>query len=341
MLQTGIMPANPGAFNELQAITRRAFVPTLYVQFGQASPTIAGLMQHAKTASGGINSVTVPVQGQPLTIPQWTGYNGKFDQPQDIEGIQPAEFNLKGIITPLPFYGMQAAIQMDHAIIPKIEAVFNDAGNSTVDSLAQALWNNVSNTDQLIGLMAAVDDGTNSQMYGNIGRDVSQFWQSKVYSAGATAPTRLSILNYMAGVQKSSTEMPEMCIMGIGTWLQLAADFVTVSGAYPVTTYSGGSGVDSPRALFRALDIAGVPVYADPYCPEGVMLMLNTKYLSMYFHEMANFAFTGFESMLPQFQLGWIGAVVSLLELVCAKPRSQGRVGTVGNSGSQFTYVNI
>lgn len=341
MLQTGIMPTNPGQFNELVAITRRAFVPTLYVQFGQASPTLAGLMQHAKTASGGINSVTVPVQGQPLTIPQWSGYNGKFTQPQDIEGIQPAEFNLKGIITPLPFYGMQAAVQMDHAIIPKIEAVFNDAGNSTVDSISQAVWNNVTNSQQLVGLMGAVDDGTNAASYGAIGRDVSTFWQSKVYSAGAVAPTRLNVLNYMAGVQKSSTEMPEMCVMGIGTWLQLAADFEGKESYFIQPGRGFDSMADRPRSLFRALDIAGVPVYADPYCPEGIMMMLNTKYLSLYFHEMANFAFTGFESMLPQFQLGWIGAVVSLLELVCVKPRSQGRVGTVGNTGTQYTYVSI
>lgn len=339
LLQTGIMPTG-AAFAELQAITRRAFVPTLYIQFGQASPTIAGLMQHAKTASGGINSVTVPVQGSPLTIPQWTSYNGKFTQPQDIEAIQPAEFNLKGVITPIPFYGMQAAIQADHAIIPKIEAVFNDAGNSTVDVLSNALWNNVTNTNQLIGLQAAIDDGTMTAEYGALDRDISTFWQAKVYDpgAGSPAPTRLSLLNWIGGVQKNSTEMPEMGIMGIGTWLSLAADFVSMSGAYPVTTYSAGS-AENPRSMFRALEIAGVPFYADPYCPEGVVFLMNTKYLSLYFHEMANFAFTGFESMLPQFQLGWIGAVVSLLELVCVKPRSQGRVGTVG--GHLLGYQSI
>lgn len=339
-LQTGIMPTG-AAFAELQAITRRAFVPTLYIQFGQASPTIAGLMQHAKTASGGINSVTVPVQGSPLTIPQWTNYNGKFTQPQDIEAIQPAEFNLKGIITPIPFYGMQAAVQADHAIIPKIEAVFNDAGNSTVDTLSQALWNNVTNSSQLIGLMGAVDDGTNAADYGNLDRDISLFWQSKVYSGGAAAPTRLKLLNFLGGVQKNGTEMPEMGIMGIGTWLSLAADFASLESLQIRPGTGFDTQADRPRSLFRALEIAGVPFYADPYCPEGIVMLLNTKYLSLYFHEMANFAFTGFESMLPQFQLGWIGAVVSLLELVCVKPRSQGRIGTVGNTGTQFTYQSI
>src|SRR5258708_34537903 len=116
-------------FTEYQAITRRGFVPTMYVQIYNASPTIAGLMQNAKTASGGISSITVPVQGQSLTIPQWVGFDGGFAQPANIQGIQPAEFNLKGLITPIPFYGMEAAIQSDHAILPRIQAVFNSAPN--------------------------------------------------------------------------------------------------------------------------------------------------------------------------------------------------------------------
>lgn len=331
-----------GAFTEYQAITRRAFVPTLYVQIWQASPTIAALMAHAKTATGGISSITVPVQGAALTIPQWVGFSGKFSQPEDIQGIQPAEFNLKGIITPIPFYGMEAAIQADHAIVPKIEAVFNDAGNSTVDVLSQALWNNVTNTDQLIGLMGAVDDGTNAATYGNINRNVSTFWQAKVYSAGAVAPTRKAVLNYITGVQKYGTEMPTCCIMGLGTWLQLVGNDFAPLESYQIQPGNGfDTTADRPRSLFRAVDIAGVPIYADPYCPEGVMMMLNPKYLSLYFHQMANFAFTGFESMLPVFQLGYIGAVVSLMELVCVKPKTQGRVGTVGNTGTQFTYVSI
>src|SRR5256885_17135033 len=118
---SGIQPLG-SQFTEYQAITRRAFIPTLYVQIWNSSPTIAGLMQNAKTASGGISSITVPVQGQALTIPQWVGFDGGVSQPPDIQGIQPAEFKLKGLITPLPYYGMEAAIQAGHAGGPGNEA---------------------------------------------------------------------------------------------------------------------------------------------------------------------------------------------------------------------------
>jgi hypothetical protein len=340
-LSTGVMPVGP-QFTEYQAITRRAFVPTLYVQIYNASPTIAGLMQNAKTASGGISSITVPVQGQALTIPQWVGFDGGFQQPANITGIQPAEFNLKGMITPIPMYGMEAAIQDNHAIIPRIEAVFNDATNSTVDVFSQALFNNVSNTQQMIGFNGAIDDGTNAASYGNINRNVSTFWQAKVYSAGGVAPTRSSVLQYCVGANKYGSEMPTMAVCGLGTWLNLVkTDFAPLE-SYQIQPGTGfDTDADRPRALFRAVDIGGVPIYADPYCPEGLMYIWNSNYLSLYFHQMANFAWTGFESLLPTYQLGYIGAVVTLLELVCAKPRTAARVGTTGNSGTQFTFTVI
>jgi hypothetical protein len=71
------------------------------------------------------------------------------------------------------------------------------------------------------------------------------------------------------------------------------------------------------------------------------MYIWNSNYTSLYFHSMANFSFTGFESLLPVYQIGYIGGVVTLLELVCAKPRTTGRVGTVGNAGTQFTFTVI
>jgi hypothetical protein len=336
---SGVMPSNAAQFAEYQAITRRAFLPTLYVQIYNASPTIAALMTHAKTATGGISSVTVPIQGQAMTIPQWSGFDGSFAQPANIQGIQPAEFNLKSLITPLPFYGFEAAIQADHAIIPRIEAVFNDSTNSTVDVISNALFVNVDNQQQMIGFNGAIDDGTNAASYGNVSRAASSFWQAKVYSVnGSALPTRMSVMQYLMGAQKYGAEMPTAAVTGMGTWQALANDYQSREQYYVSPGTGFDTEADRPRTMFRAIDVAAVPVYCDPYCPEGVMYIWNSNYMQLYFHKMANFAFTGFESLLPVYQIGFIGALVSLFELVCAKPRTTVRVGTIGQANTQFGY---
>jgi len=318
---SGIVPAAGPIASELTYVTRRAFIPKMVVQIYQASPVIAALLANAQTASGGVSSVSVPVQGQAFVNSQWTDYSGSFNQPQAQQGAFLGEFNLKAIVTPIPFLGMEGAVQMDHAVIPLIEARMNDSTNSMVDALCNALYNNTTNGQQLIGLPGAVDDGTNLVTYGNINRTVNAWWQSKIYSTSGNL-TRAKALQYIAGAQKYGSEMPTFGVCGIGTWLGLAQDFVG-SESYQIQPGHGfDSDADRPRSAFRALDVAGVPIYADPYCPEGTLYLLNSNYLNLYVHDQAAFAFTGFESLLSNYQLGYIGAVLTIAELVLTKPKT-------------------
>ena len=125
-------------------------------------------------------------------------------------------------------------------------------------------------------------------------------------------------------MSKTTGEMPSIGIMGFGTWTLLAQDF-TSQERYNITP-AGGFGADKKiESLFRALDVAGVPFYADPYCPEGVLYLVNTNYLSLYLHERAAFSFTGFESTLPNNQLGYVGAILTLSELVDVKCKAHGK----------------
>jgi len=104
----------------------------------------------------------------------------------------------------------------------------------------------------------------------------------------------------------------------------LAQDF-TSQERYNITPGSAFGADNKAQSLFRALDVAGVPFYADPYCPEGTLYLINTNYLSLFLHERAAFSFTGFESTLPNNQLGYIGAILSLLELVDVKCKAHGK----------------
>jgi hypothetical protein len=322
---TGIIPSgNIGT--ELSYVTRRAFVPKMVVQIYNTSPLFAALLANAQTASGGVSSVTVPVQGQSFVNSQWSDYSGSFNQPISQQGSFVGEFNLKSLITPIPFLGMEGAVQLDHAVIPLIEARMNDSTNNMADAASQALYNNYTVANQIIGLPGAIDDGTNLATYGNINRTANSWWQSKRYAAGAVNPTRILLLQYIAGVNKNGAEMPTMGLMGFGTWSKLAQDFIG-SESYQMQPGQGfDSDADRPRSAFRALDVAGVPIYADPYCPEGLLYLVNTNYMNLYVHDQASFAFSGFESLLSNYQLGYIGIVLTLAELVLTKPRSCGIV---------------
>ena len=320
----GILPATGSSqFNELTYVTRRAFIPKLVVQLYNSTPLMAALIANSQQASGGVSSVTVPVQGAQFVNAQWSDYSGSFAQPSVQQGAYNAEFDLKLMISPVPFLGMEGAVQQDAAIIPLIEARMNDATNVMMDAMATALYTNTSNTQQFIGLPAAV---ANSGTYGNIDRGTYTWWKSSQYAAGSVNPTRQNILQYISGTVKNGAEMPSFGVCGFGTWTLLAQDFVGQE-QYVITPGAGFDGeTNGPQAAFRALMVAGVPIYPDPYCPEGTVYFLNTNYLSLYIHEQGSFVFTGFESTLPNWQIGYVGAVLMIAELVNVKPKAMTKV---------------
>ena len=335
LLGSGIIPSD-AVGTQLADITRRAFVPKLVVQLYQATPLLSALVSNLEDADGGISSVTIPVQGTAMVNHQWSDYSGSFASPTQLQGIQDANFNLKLSILPIPFYAMEGALQVNHAVVNLLKARMADATNVGADAWATALFNNYTNNQQIIGLPGAVDDTTNLTTYGGINRSTYTWWKSKVYSAGSVAPTRNLVLQYAVGTQKAAGgEMPNFAVCGMGTWLQLSTDFTSLEryNITPDRNFQQGEG-SGPGALFTALSVGGVPVFADPYCPEGTMYFLNTKYIALYMHRMARFAFTGFYSLIPNLQLGYVGAVVSLLELANAKPSASSRV-------SGFTYETI
>ena len=322
ILGQGIVPQASLIANELTAVTRRAFLPKVFVQLYKSAPMISALLANAQVASGGLSPITVPLQAWQMVQAQWTGFDGAFNQPGVSPGITNAEFNLKSMVIAIPFLGMEGLVQVDYSVVPLIEARMNDATNVAISTLAQAGYNNYSNQMQMIGLPGAIDDGTYMPVFGGISRPQNAWWKSTfVNNAIQVTPTRALIEQYIAQASKVTGEIPKMGLCGFGTFADLALDFLP-NERYMITPGSN-FGMGEAASMFRALSVSGVPVYADPYCPEGTLYLINTDYLSLYIHERASFYFTGFESTLAQGAIGFLGAMITLLELVNVKPQCQ------------------
>lgn len=322
VLGQGVIPSASPLGTELQYVTRRAFVKKLVVQIYNTSPFTAALISNSQPASGGVSSVTIPTQGTQFVNMQWVGYDGSFNQPVVQPGVTNAEFDLKGAVIPIPYLGFEGLIQDSHDVIPLMAARMNDAGNVYCDGLATALANNINNTQQVIGLPGAIDDSTNLVTYGGINRSTNTWWKSKRYAMGSVNPTRALVMQNITGTFKNSGELPTFGLAGPATWQTLANDYLP-NESYVITPEKGFDQEPwGARSAFRALMVAGIPIYCDPYIVEGTIYYFNAGYGAFYIHERAAFAFTGFESTLSNNQLGYIGAVVSLLEFVLAKPKS-------------------
>ena len=320
-------------------MTRRAFVPKAIVQLYKATPTLSAFLANAEPIMGGVSPVTVPVQGTAMVTTSATDYAGSFAAPQVQTGLLNAEFNLKAVVTPIPFYVMEGLAQVDASVIPIIEARMNDAGNSIADYLSSFLWTASTSNLDIWSIPDIINTANPARAnYGGIERGANTWWQGNLKTIGAlgtggTTWTRQNVMAAIAScVNASGGEMPTFGIMGIGGWATLAMDFAANERYLITPEASFDEAAMGARALFTALQVAGVPIYADPYSADTQLTLFNASYLGFKIHADAAFAVAGPESLLPNFQLGWILVLVALIEAVCSKPKSQTRV--TGFTGS-------
>lgn len=323
---SGIAPASGAVFNELTSVTRRGFVPRLFVQIYQAAPILNIILRNAQRAQGGMNPITVPVQGSAMTTFGWTGYSGGFQQPSIQPGISNAQFNMSLGVVPIPILGPEAMAQTTEAVIPLLRARCADARTQIVQQVATAAFGTIT-TDptqqQINGLIDAYDDGTTTGTYGGLARATNAFWKGNRVTTSFSA-SRQNIAKQIMFIQtKAGGEAPDLVIMSPSDWTTLVLDYMNSETFF--TTPDSKYGRDNAvNAGFSAVQLNNTPIIADPFCPKGTMFVVNTRYLSGYIAESANFAFSGFYSLIPNNILGQVGVLALGMQLTCAKPSSGG-----------------
>jgi hypothetical protein len=321
---SGITPGGPLG-QQLQAITRRAVIPSVYVQIYQSHPLLSMFLSNAQRARGGVSAITIPIQGASFVNFNWGSFAGDFPMPQDEAAIQDAQFNLKLGMVPIGFFGMEAIVQSSDVIIPKLRAVTSDAAVVIKQALAQALYSNNANNPQAMDSLAqAYDNGTNTTSYGGVPR-TNPFWQGQYYpSMGgqSSVSSRMGMATLLVRVQTGAGgEAPDWGVMNPSDWTTLMQDFMGLEmfQTTPRSIYGKG---DVVNAGFRAIRVLDTPIFPDPFCPRGQMFIGNSRYIAMYLSEAAPFVFSGFQSAIPQGQIADIGVLITCLDLVCSKPSS-------------------
>lgn len=322
LIGTGMVPG--GAIGaELSAVTRRAFIPELIVQIYQASPVLYMLMRGAQRAAGGVGNITVPVQGNAVTTPQYIDFGGSFSQPNDITGLFDASANLSVAAVPIPFFAMESLIQSTETIIPRLKVKMADAKQQMIQLWSNSLFGVSAQTSlSLQNLQSAYDNGTTYGTYANITRSTQTFWKSTVYSSAGAVLTRSKMIFYLlAATSKSGGERPDLVIVSLADWTTLMQEFMTVEQFVtgPGSRYGKD---DAINAGFSCLMLGDTPIVADLYCPVGTAFVFNTKYFALYISEDAPFVFSGFYSAIPNMQLANVGVMIVAAQTLSTKPVS-------------------
>lgn len=339
----GVAPAAGSLFTELTAATRRAFVPRLFVQIYFASPTLFYMLGNAQRAAGGLNQVTIPMQGQSMVQGQFTGYGGGFNSPQIIPAIQNGQFNLAYWVVPVPLPFGETIIQATDREISLLKARMNDVYAVTKQKMASLIFSNNSANPLLPdSFVNAFDNGTNVASYGGINRNLpgnsafqgqyinmgSGSWAT-VSTVGFTRTTMATVLQYITN--NAGGEAPTFVVMSPGDYATLNSNIQGFEQTFvnPGDSYNMNTAI---RSSFPNINVSGIPIFADSFCPKGSAFAVNVKYTSFYMSEDAAFDFSGFYSLVPLGQIGQQGVVVCGYDVVSAKSVSGAWLYNIGNA---------
>ncbi len=341
----GVVPSG-SLYLELTSATRRAFIPRLFVQLYFACPSLFMLLGSAQKAAGGLSQITVPIQGNSMVQGQFTGYGGGFNSPVITPGVQNAQFPLCFWVVPIPLPFGETIIQATDREISLLKARMNDAWAVTTQNMAGlAFSNNTANSLLPNSYIDAFDDGTNVAVYGGINRNApgNTSWQGQRYTAststgqsGNVGFTRKTMSNSIITItDKAGNESPTSVLMNPGDFATLNSDFIGSETIFnrPGQEWSMGTPV---RSSFPNLNVAGVPIFADHFCPQGTVIYQNNKYTNLYGSEDAMFDFSGFYSLVPLGQIGQQGVVVLGYNIITAKPVANAIVTGVSSPSSTF-----
>lgn len=339
----GVAPPAGSLYTELTAATRRAFVPRLFVQLYYASPSLFYLTGNAQRAAGGLNQITVPMQGQSMVQGQFTGYGGGFNSPNVTPGVQNGQWNLAYWVVPVPLPFGESVLQATDREISLLKARMNDVYAVTRQNMARLLYtNNSANSLFPNSFLDAFDNGTNFPTYGGISRNAAGNSAFKgqyinmgagTYTAVSTSGfTRATMATLLTNITDSAGgEAPTYGVMNPGDFATLNKDFVSNETAFvdPGGNYSMDT---SRRTSFPNLNVNGIPIFLDHFVPQGSAFFPNVKYTAMYLSEDAAFDFSGFYSLVPLGQIGQQGVVVVGYNLVSAKSSSGAIAYNIGNN---------
>lgn len=185
----------------------------------------------------------------------------------------------------------------DAEVLDLIYLTMEESKNAALDSLGDQLYD-IGAGDDILGLGAIVDNGTNTSSYGGLTRTTYPMLNSTLQAAtGGLLDFNLFATVFRgAAAGGSKRQRPSVILSDEITWDLLESKYTPTIGATyepvtraEITTYSKpGTTMESGRSLgegqmgFECLRWRGIPVIADEKCDSGTAFMVNEDYMHWY-----------------------------------------------------------
>lgn len=278
------------------SIARQFVLPEIHDQIYASNPITFRLLAAKKKMIQGGTQIEIPLMYKRF------GHGGSY-RGFDLLPIAPVD-TIKNAVFDWKQYGVTVAvdgrtlIQTDSpdSIANLITTQFAQARMELAEHLGDGIWSDGSNTKDITGMEAAVDDGTIAATYGGITRSANTWWKSQVDSS--TTTLTLDALNALQGSAIKGAKSTSLIVSGRDQYnrywklVQANQDFQVMAGGHDEQLASAG---------FTNILFNNIPWVVDSHVPLGTttntkIYMLNEEYMFLAVSPRADFRLEDFQT---------------------------------------------
>jgi hypothetical protein len=310
------------AYDQLSAVTESAFVPRLIDNIFNSNPVFARMYRRITLLDGGLKIVQPVILSQSSAVGSYSGADVMNISPTD--EINAAEFDWCQYYAGIQLTGRDDFKNAgDAAVINLIKAKIQIAEKSLRDAMGGDLYGDGTGNGgkDILGLDAAIDDGTVANVYGGLNRTTYPTWKGQVLANGGVGrELTLELLQTAFGQCCKDNERPNLLLttqavynkfMSLLQPGQRFADPQTASAGFQNLLYQG-------RPL--VVDEQIVPTTSTRHR----IWLLNDKYFELYVHRERNFRWVPFQQLPNQDVI--VAKILFAGQLVCNQPRLNGKL---------------
>lgn len=312
-----------GNFDKFLASFLPLIPKKMYDNIMKSSPLMYQIMKQKKQWDSGGDTIKIHLKYKHATnVGSYQGYDTMDITPQDTR--TDAEFKLKQLYASIIFNGYEdAASSGELAIFKMAQIATEDAEAALKDLFAQLIFKDGTGNGgkDILGLKAAVDDGTAVATYGGINRSTYTWWKSQYDGAAAALSTAKMQAMFLKCSRGGVENKPDFIVTDLNQFQKYLA---LVDGKTTIQQPLGKVGQEFANLGFTQVSFMGVPVVYDEYCPANTMYMLNSNTLQLHVKPGKDFKPT--EMVKPANMDAKVGQILWAGELICTEPRANGKL---------------
>lgn len=305
----------------------------MYDNISKRSPGLRMAMKNSKSWSNGGDTIQPAIEyAFASNSGSYRGYDTLDITPQ--QTLTDAQFLRKQYYASIVYNGYEVASSRGkNAIFEMAEVAMKGAETAMFNNMATDFYGTGTGNGgkALLGLDAAIDDGTGTAIYGGIDRTGNTFWRAYKQAAVGNLSMAQLTTAWASASRGGPTNSPDFGVAGLTAWLAINT---LCRNRFQEHAIAETDAVKLVGKLgFPVVYFMGIPIVYDEYCPTGTLYLLNSDTVQLWSDPQINFKPT--ELVKPANMDAKIGQILWTGELICTEPRANAKL--TGITGADTT----